>query len=129
MIDRLQQLFPKHHRDGNILLINADCMDVMKHIKENEFDLACVDPPYGVGAGKRRRRVSSSTTTYTPKNWDDKPPSARYFNKLRSKSKHQIIWGGNYFNLPPSRFFWCGKSVSQKRLTKLCASWLGGVLI
>ena len=50
MQDRLQELFPVHYRNGNILMINADCMEVMKHIKDKEVELSCVDPPYGIGA-------------------------------------------------------------------------------
>lgn len=47
--DRLQELFPVNYRNGNILMINADCMEVMKHIKDKEVELSCVDPPYGIG--------------------------------------------------------------------------------
>jgi len=81
--DRLQELFPVHYRNGNILMINADCMEVMKHIKEKEVELSCVDPPYGIG-------IST---------WDSAIPPRVYFNELFRVSKNQIIWGGNYFNL------------------------------
>lgn len=106
--DRLQDLFPVHYRNGNILMINADCMDVMAHIQDNEAELSCVDPPYGLGkrlsqgAGKlkdRRLQVLDSS-------WDT-PPDEEYFTELFRVSKNQIIWGGNYFPLPPTRCVLC----------------------
>ena len=48
-LDKLQKTFPESYRKGNVLLINADCMDVMKLLDDKEFCLACVDPPYGIG--------------------------------------------------------------------------------
>lgn len=102
--DRLQDLFPVHYRDGNILMINADCMEVMKHIKENELDLSCVDPPYGIGAGKMAQG-KWITSRMEKKEWDANPPADEYFSELFRISKNQIIWGGNYFNLTPSRCF------------------------
>ena len=100
--DRLQELFPVHYRNGNILMINADCMDVMKHIKDKEVELSCVDPPYGINIAKEKPRVSGRWN-YKPGKWDELPPPPEYFEQLFRVSKNQIIWGGNYFLLPPSR--------------------------
>jgi len=91
-----------------INLINADCMEVMKDFKDNEFDLAIVDPPYGLdkssmqGAGKLKHRILNMSNT----DWDI-PPKREYFNELFRISKNQIIWGGNYFidNLTGTRCF------------------------
>ena len=101
MQDRLQELFPVHYRNGNILMINADCMEVMKHIKEKEAELACVDPPYGIGMDGGKRQYSE----YERKNWDTAIPDKKYFSELFRVSEHQIIWGGNYFGLPPFKCF------------------------
>ena len=87
----------------------GDCMDVMKAFGDGHFDLAIVDPPYGIGedGGKCRTR-GSKRTNGEAKGWDKEPPPMEYFVELRRVAKHQIIWGGNYFPLPPSRcwLFW-----------------------
>jgi len=113
--DRLQELFPVHYRNGNILLINADCMDVMKHIKDKEVELSCVDPPYGIDVGnmaptnsdRKAGRTRFNKSEGEPKTWDMKVPQDTYFKELMRVSKNQIIWGGNYFNLRPSRGIIC----------------------
>ena len=104
MQDRLQELFPVHYRKGNILMINADCMEVMKHIKEKEVELSCVDPPYGIGeSGKKRENTKSDKwkspyqKEHNPKEWDNFPPQQSYFDELVRVSDNQIIWGANYF--------------------------------
>ncbi len=97
----------------NCTLHNIDCMEYMKLLPNNAFDLAIVDPPYGIGAGsvKFKRGSSKSEKTYFKENdWDLKPPDKNYFNELMRISKNQIIWGGNYFidNLKSTRcmIFW-----------------------
>ena len=92
--DRLQALFPVHYRSGNILLINADCMEVMKHIRDGEFELSCVDPAYGIGMDGKNNWSGSK---HEKKNWDREPPSQAYFDALRRISKNQIVWGANHF--------------------------------
>jgi site-specific DNA-methyltransferase (adenine-specific) len=103
--DRLQDLFPVHYRNGNILMINADCMDVMAHIQDNEAELSCVDPPYGLGIlgyGKEsRERIARGDIKGAT--FDTGIPNKEYFNELFRVSKNQIICGGNYFELPPCR--------------------------
>ena len=98
-LDKLQKSFPKSYRNGNVLLINADCMDVMKLIGDKEFCLACVDPPYGIGEDKTNRpsRGKTKTKPHLIKNWDSSPASKEYFNELLRVSKNQIIWGANHF--------------------------------
>jgi site-specific DNA-methyltransferase (adenine-specific) len=62
----------------------------MKKMADNQFDLAIVDPPYGIGFDNKIRDKKS-------KNWDNEAPKDRYFIELQRVSKNQIIWGGNYF--------------------------------
>lgn len=84
-----------------------DCMEAMKDMKDNQFDLAIVDPPYGMskdsthGRGKLKNRMLNNGGV---ERWDIKP-DADYFTELFRVSKNQIIWGGNYFDLPGSRGF------------------------
>ncbi len=86
---------------------NGDCMDFMKQCLDKFFELAVVDPPYGMpksslmGAGKLKNRVFKGMKK---KGWDI-APNKEYFNQLFRVSKNQIIWGGNYFYLPPTRGF------------------------
>ena len=105
MQDRLQELFPVHYRNGNILMINADCMDVMKHIKDKEVELSCVDPPYGLERHKRGSlRIDNSKKAENGLLWDEKP-SKEYFDELFRVSQKQIIWGANNFTLPETEYF------------------------
>jgi site-specific DNA-methyltransferase (adenine-specific) len=94
-----------------IQLFNGDCLEAMKNMKDNEFDLSIVDPPYmddnsGLHAGKRRTILDISTF---------KKPKKEYFNELFRVSKNQIIWGGNYFTdiLPSSRGWICWDKIKS----------------
>lgn len=112
-----------------------DCLIAMKQFDDNFFDLACVDPPYGINATnmqmgsapnrKEKGQYSGTSTAVKVKgrlnsgggklknrllnksviDWDNEIPSDEYFKELFRISKNQIIWGGNYFNLPPCRGF------------------------
>ena len=95
-----------------IKLIQGDCMEYMKGLEDNAFDLAIVDPPYGIGFdGEVGAMVNSKTKKwsnprgqgYERKEWDKEPPSYDYFIELSRVSRNRIIWGGNYFALPQSR--------------------------
>ena len=77
---------------------NEDCMEGMKRYKDKHFDLAIVDPPYGIGISSNPVRQA-----HTKKDWDDSMPKQTYFSELMRVSKDQIIWGGNYFNLPATQ--------------------------
>lgn len=121
-----------------ITLLNEDCMAVMSRYPDGYFDLAIVDPPYGInattmqmgstpnrrghlkypsestavklrkgrlnqGVGKLKNRKLNTSSI----GWDSSIPSPAYFEELRRVSKNQIIWGGNYFPLPPTRCVLC----------------------
>ena len=84
---------------------NEDCMIGMKEYPDNYFDLAVVDPPYGIGDKfKGGKTGKMNFNEIVNKDWD-KVPSDEYFAELQRISKNQIIWGGNYFDLPPTRCF------------------------
>ena len=110
---------------------NMDCMDGMKQYPDKYFDLAVVDPPYGISVdmqslgqgtglcperntqkilksrmnsgGKLKTRALNRMDT----SWDSAPPSPEYFKELFRVAKKQVIWGGNYFDLPPTRGIIC----------------------
>jgi site-specific DNA-methyltransferase (adenine-specific) len=89
-----------------ITLLNMDCMEYMSSLPDKAFDLAIVDPPYGIGeSGGAKRTRGSKKTNGLKKDWDNQRPSKEYFDELNRVSKNQIIWGGNYFAdlLAPSR--------------------------
>ena len=79
-------------KSGNITLLNMDCMEYLRSLPDKAFDLAIVDPPYGIGIAANPVR-----NAHGRKNWDSAIPSAAYFSELRRVSSHQVIWGGNYF--------------------------------
>ena len=90
----------------NIQITQEDNMELMARYPDNHFDLAIVDPPYGIGADKAQNAGGEKFgyKKYKDSDWDGEIPSAEYFNELRRVSKNQIIWGGNYMteHLPPS---------------------------
>ena len=90
-----------------IEITNEDNMDLMKRYPDNYFDLAIVDPPYGIGAvkniGRRKKWKSYKVDIHVKKEWDNEIPSEEYFNELFRVSKNQIIWGSNYFGLPATK--------------------------
>jgi site-specific DNA-methyltransferase (adenine-specific) len=91
-------------------------MELMSRYADNHFDLAIVDPPYGINASKMNMGKGKNKK-WTKKSWDSETPSNEYFIELFRVSKNQIIWGGNYFRLPISSgwLFWDkekGKDVS-----------------
>ena len=81
-------------------IINADCMDILKQLPDKCIDLVLTDPPYGIGISKNPIRQM-----HKKKDWDLEIPMGNVFNEIFRVSKHQIIWGGNYFNLPQSQGF------------------------
>ena len=83
---------------------NCDCMAGMAQMPDNHIDLAIVDPPYGIGAGDMNLGFSN-TSRIQKSNWDSAVPRDEYFAELFRVSRQQVIWGGNYFRLPPSRCF------------------------
>ena len=77
---------------------NQDCLEAMKEMSDNQFDLAIVDPPYGIGIDKamNANKGKKGFKIYKDSNWDKKTPSQEYFNELFRISKNQIVWGANY---------------------------------
>jgi site-specific DNA-methyltransferase (adenine-specific) len=91
-------------KDG-ISLIHGDSLQALKSYGDNHFDIAIVDPPYGIGDKfKGGKTGKMNFNEVVEKDWDKVPPM-EYWNELFRVSKNQIIWGGNYFPLPPTRCF------------------------
>lgn len=92
-----------------IELLNIDCMEYMATCKDKQFDLAIVDPPYGINITKQRLGQGGGLyrkpKKYKRGTWDSSAPNSLYFSELKRISKNQIIWGGNYFNLSPTPCF------------------------
>lgn len=96
---------------GEATLYLADCMDVLPTL--DKVDAVITDPPYGIGADKSMHNQSGNVVgyghrrvakkTYDKTDWDSKPPSLELLNLLINISKYQIIFGGNYFELPPTK--------------------------
>lgn len=86
-----------------IEMLNCDCMDYMATLPDKVFDLACVDPEYGISINNNMgRRKGNKPSEYKKTYWDKNPPKQEYFDELFRVSKNQIIFGGNYFYLPPT---------------------------
>ena len=83
-------------------VFNEDCMIGMARYPDKYFDLAIVDPPYGIGVDSMTM-FDGAKKQIRHKEYQDVAPTQEYFNELARVSKNQIIWGGNYFNLPPTR--------------------------
>lgn len=124
----------------NITLIHGDCMDYMRSWPDNAFDLAVVDPPYGINIGNGLGNGKKDYKMH--KSWQMQAPTKDYFDELFRVSRNQIVWGGNYFtqflptsdgwiiwdkkkgsNLPfaEGEMAWC--SIKKKlRIFRYCAS-------
>jgi len=84
-----------------------DCVTALKRYADNHFDLAIVDPPYGIGAENHAGNADNGWKQWDKKDWDSSIPNEEYFTELFRVSKNQIIWGGNYFaNLLPNSQGW-----------------------
>lgn len=90
-------------------VIQGDCLDFMKQIPNKSIDLVLTDPPYGLGdkliSGGGKMKNTSMKVLYLESEWEDIVPNEEYFTEIFRISKNQIICGGNYFNLPPTRGF------------------------
>jgi site-specific DNA-methyltransferase (adenine-specific) len=84
---------------------NEDNMTGMSRYPDKFFELAIVDPEYGIEVNMNMGRRKGMGAKHIKKGWDSKPPSDNYFDELFRISKNQIVWGGNYFNMPPTRGF------------------------
>jgi len=81
---------------------NIDCMELMARYPDKHFDLAVVDPPYGIGIDGQKQSINlnnpkANRKEHTFKGWDNEIPTDKYFAELERVSKNQIIWGANYF--------------------------------
>src|SRR5574344_2421590 len=81
-------------------LYHCDCMELLRQTPDNYYSLALVDPPYGIGI-----RSNPFRQKFEKCDWDNAIPNKQYVDELMRVSKNQIIWGGNYFDLPPSQGF------------------------
>jgi site-specific DNA-methyltransferase (adenine-specific) len=127
-----------------ITATNEDNMLMMARYPDDYFDLAIVDPPYGIGESNKKQRTRKkhvNRIVHKAKEWDNEIPSAKYFKELKRVSKNQIIWGANYMvqHLEPSMgwIFWEKKIggdfsdgelayTSFKRALKMYTKWSGG---
>ena len=82
----------------------CDCMEFMKGVPDKYYELAIVDPPYGINWMEQIKNPNTGKNwkIYEQKDWDSNAPTDDYFTELFRVSKNQIIWGGNYFPLPPT---------------------------
>lgn len=80
--------------------MNVDCLEYMRSLPDKHFDLCIADPPYGIGIAN-----DSIRHKYEKKSWDNQIPTETIFKEMQRVSKHCIIWGGNYFGLPPNKHF------------------------
>jgi len=97
--------------ETNVYLI--DCMEYMAALPDKFFDLAVVDPPYGINADiknstdkKQSKKSASKSKKYGEQKWDADVPTKEYFIELFRVSKNQIIWGANYFGLIGGMIYW-----------------------
>lgn len=102
---------------GGLTITCEDNMELMKRYPDNYFDLAIVDPPYGIGAGSTKFQSGTrkkQSGFHRVNDWDNSIPNKEYFEELFRVSKNQIIWGGNYMvqYLPISKgwIFWDKKT-------------------
>ena len=124
-------------------ILNMDCNDFLRECPDNYFDLVLTDPPFGGGAteeafsqggnrfGGRFEKYDTAAIAYAKEkgqenpeetvNWDYAPPKET-FDEIFRVSKNQIIWGGNYFNLPPTRCFniWKKLTISEGFSMAMC---------
>jgi len=98
---------------ATINLQHGDCMDALRGFNTDSFDLAIVDPPYGIGQlsvnenrdPNSKYRRSMSKMVDSAKSWNSNKPTDEYFEELIRVSKNQIIWGANNFTLPETEYF------------------------
>jgi len=123
-------------------LFHADCMEIMKQYPDKYFDLAVVDPPYGIGVNKMQLGNGKRKIYRGENDWDNSIPTAEYWQELFRVSKNQIVWGGNYMTeylKPTSSWLFWDKGTGENdfadgelawtsfggALRKITKSWVG----
>ena len=117
--------------ESRITITNEDNMDLMARYPDNYFDLAIVDPPYGIKEVSNRKNKPKSAAApkkdYHVALWSQDKPNRTYYEELFRVSKNQIIWGGNYFtnNLPESRcwIIWDKVAQSARQVADVEMAW------
>jgi len=113
------------------MITNEDNMKLMGRYEDNHFDLAIVDPPYGINADKKNngpnsefhfKKSKAKINTYKT-GWDSDIPNEDYFAELFRVSKKQIVWGANYFNLQGGMLYW-HKRVTMPTYSQGELAWL-----
>jgi DNA modification methylase len=93
-----------YYQDDAVTLYHGDCREIVPHL--GRFDLLLTDPPYGIGENAHRiasRTKLARTTDYGSFDWDANPPDPELIDLCITAGKNAVIWGGNYFHVPPSR--------------------------
>ena len=113
-----------------IEVTNEDNMELMSRYPDNYFELAIVDPPYGIEADKKnsiKKLQSKQSATFSKhygnQSWDSSTPKKNYFIELIRVSKKQIIWGANYFGLVGGMLYW-HKNVTMPTYSQGELAWL-----
>ena len=111
-------------------ITNEDNMELMARYPDRYFDLAIVDPPYGIDADKKNsvnklqsNKSASLSKYYGSQNWDSAVPDDDYFIELKRVSKRQIVWGANFFNLQGGMLYW-HKRVTMPTYSQGELAWL-----
>ena len=120
----------------NTKVFNMDCMEAMRATEDKFYDLAIVDPPYGINADVKNntdklqtKKSAAKSKKYGSQLWDSEIPSDEYFEQLFRVSKRQIIWGANYFGLVGGMIYW-HKNVTMPTYSTgelAWASWLNKI--
>jgi len=105
-------------------LLHTDCMAYMATLPDKAFDLAICDPPYGIGADIKNsikkvqsKKSAALSNDYGTQRWDGNIPDKNYFDELFRVSKHQIVWGANYYGLIGGYIYW-RKNVTMPTYSK-----------
>jgi site-specific DNA-methyltransferase (adenine-specific) len=114
----------------DVKMHNADCMDFMRELPDKYYDLAIVDPPYGIERFKNVTTTPSSKDVHAKRfqrmeTVNNNKPSDEYWSELFRVSKNQIVWGANNFELPPSEYFLCwNKEQAMPNFATLEYAWV-----